>query len=171
MKNVFFLLVFIGLGVGEAMAQKTTSEDILLKQIANENIFIRQAVTSTDQTITLKQQVGSNVAVLSQQGTSNNVVVQQQGISNTLNLNQLGNGNSYEGYFNGNYNQSDVLQAGNGNRLVQEIISNDQSYQITQLGNNNELIQVETGVNAVPVQIKQEGNGMNLTIENGIIVQ
>lgn len=170
MKAFYSLLLLLGLCFTETKAQSSSSEDVLLKQVNNESSYIRQEATSvTEQNQTIRQQTGSNAAILSQRGANNHVIVQQLGAANTLNLTQQGNGNSYEGYFIGSNNQSNVLQDGNNNRLVQDILSDNQKIQVSQLGNNNELIQIENSATAVPVQITQQGNGMNITIHNGHI--
>ena len=108
-----------------------------------------------------------NIAELIQNGDVNNAVLTQFGNGNSHIINQSGNGNILEASVIGNNNSSTIDQLGNNNVINQDLVGNDMAFILSQIGNSNEISQVEIDYNPRQYEIRQEGDGMKVTIING----
>ncbi|WP_460893201.1 hypothetical protein [Rufibacter soli] len=107
----------------------------------------------------------SNVAFLVQVGAYNTASIQQQGEGNRATARQVGTNNSYMGQIIGVNNLTNVHQQGSSNSINQRVEGNNLEYTLIQLGNHNSINQIETAPTSRPYQVIQQGNNMNITIE------
>ncbi|WP_266204668.1 hypothetical protein [Pontibacter kalidii] len=175
------ILAFVAITVlvlNQATAQNSRTEEAMLENLRSKNLQNRLPgaagdVAETTQegraNVSMVQQVQTNTvanqASVLQVGNYNNAVVQQNGTGIRATIGQYGNSNSYEGSLLGNNLSSNVVQQGDNNAVNQHIRGNSLEYSLIQLGNNNTINQLETTPASRPYQVVQEGNNMNITIE------
>ncbi|WP_156180515.1 hypothetical protein [Rufibacter radiotolerans] len=180
MKTPYTLLLIIFLLSNlVAFGQVTRNEEELVKQLKSDRFtevvagatlrqeaLVSQQGTGNKATVT-QGSISSqrNVAYLVQVGAYNNASLVQQGQGNRAAVRQVGTGNEYKGQFNGSNNVTNVLQQGSSNNINQRVEGNSLEYTLIQLGNNNSIHQVETAPSSKPYQVIQQGNNMNITIE------
>lgn len=178
MKKVILAVVaIVTVALTQATAQTGKSEEALLENL-RANKLNRLPATAGDAALTnqegeanvsVVQQVQANTvanqANVLQVGSFNQVAVQQYGSGISTSVSQYGNNNSFESSLMGNNLSSDVVQQGDGNAVNQQIRGNDLDYSLIQLGSNNTINQVETTPASRSYQVVQEGNNMNITIE------
>ncbi|WP_276497398.1 hypothetical protein [Pontibacter litorisediminis] len=177
MKKATLAVVAITMLVlNQATAQNSRSEEALLENLRSKRIQNRPSggeVAITEQegeaNVSLVQQVQTstvaNQANVLQVGSYNHTSLQQHGSGIGATISQYGNGNAYEGSLLGNNLQSEVVQQGNGNAVNQQVRGNNLDYSLIQLGNNNTINQIEITPASKSYQVVQEGNNMNITIE------
>ncbi|EJF10109.1 hypothetical protein [Pontibacter sp. BAB1700] len=180
MKYTVLLLIFslVILQI-TAFGQGVKNEEELLKQLRTEqntkvvpNSLIQKGVQvhqigNANEAAILQRNSSpqSNGAFIMQVGDFNRAISQQQGVGNHTEAKQIGVNNSYVGEVDGMYNTSKVHQQGQSNSINQAVKGVNLEHTLIQLGNNNTINQVETGLNSKSYKVVQEGNGMNITIE------
>ncbi|WP_161888250.1 hypothetical protein [Pontibacter russatus] len=168
LKLYITLIILLGISQSPAVAQYTTAEDLLLKQINYGGSYSGNSISKQEHAKLLKkQQLTGNSSNVVQSGLYNAAFLQQIGSGNVVNLMQEGNQNNYEGSIKGNNILSDIGQRGHGNSIVQDIAADNKQYVIYQQGNQNEVIQLEKGNGAQSYKVEQIGNGMSIIIQNG----
>ncbi|WP_299826375.1 hypothetical protein [uncultured Pontibacter sp.] len=162
-----------------AFAQNTQSETQLVKSIASERVAEITAKSSLQSKVHVYQAGTSNYASVAQRNVSsrpngafieqvgvlNRAAVTQQGAGNSISATQVGTRNSYTGDLDGVGNSSTVVQKGAFNEVNQRVHGRQLDYTLIQIGNNNTINQVETSSNSKPYKVVQQGNNMNIRIE------
>ena len=104
-----------------------------------------------------------------QTGEANILNATQQGSNGQLHIRQDGTNNQYSGTVVGDNNVLDITQRGEDNLIRQDLVGNDLRYRITQEGQGHELIQTEHDPLAPAYEVHQQGQGMQITIEQGFV--
>ena len=104
-----------------------------------------------------------------QSGEANLLEATQQGANGQLRIQQDGTSNQYRGTVVGDNNRLDIAQRGENNLIQQDLIGNDLRYRVTQEGIGHELIQTEHDPLAPAYEVHQQGEGMQITIEQGFV--
>ena len=104
-----------------------------------------------------------------QTGEANILNATQQGSNGQLRIRQDGTNNHYTGTVVGDNNRLDITQRGQDNLIQQDLVGNDLRYRITQEGQGHELIQTEHDPLAPAYEVHQQGQGMQITIEQGFV--
>ena len=104
-----------------------------------------------------------------QTGEANILQATQQGSNGQLRIRQDGTNNQYAGTVVGNNNRLDITQRGEGNLIRQDLVGNELRYRVTQEGQGHELIQTEHDPLAPAYEVHQQGQGMQITIEQGFV--
>ncbi|SIT93620.1 hypothetical protein [Pontibacter indicus] len=182
MKNKLLALIVSILVLQEtAFGQAVKNEDELLKQLKTEHKInpvssdtnkggaqIHQLGAANNAAIIQKNSLPqSNSAFIMQVGDYNRASLQQQGMGNRMETKQIGENNTYTGQVQGIHNTTQVHQQGQSNSINQVIKGANLEHTLLQFGNNNTINQVETGLNSKSYRVVQEGNNMNITIEQG----
>lgn len=154
----------------EALLQSLPERGMVEKVSATEGQFAatrQEGIANT----TFVQQVQAhgvaNQASVLQVGSYNQATLQQHGVGIQATVSQYGTNNSFESSMTGANLSLVVVQEGNHNRINQQLQGSNLSYSLTQYGNNNTINQVETSAASGSYQVVQEGNNMNITIEQG----
>lgn len=187
------LVFFLGVGMGcqsvtaqnntptlplteEEILQELTQEDRMILNTAKgdgNNAIIDQVGMEHDATINQIQTGGGapNLGITIQKGTSNNSYLYQEGNGLDAYNIQDGYNNTYEATMTGTDIRSRSYQDGDNNDIYQQLEGNGLDYILIQEGNNNSIIQFEnsTQTDAPAYQIRQQGNGMNIYIQNSTI--
>jgi hypothetical protein len=192
MKTRYISLLLAVLGLATTLAQAQTQTQI---KESKEGISTEQQLAEqlgTDQLVSLPAN-SANRAVLTQDGNNNSANIDQRlfggagntaavlqlGNVNTANVTQMGSGNVTSVKQTGNRNrvntdiegyntESNIVQTGNNNQVNQDLNVDSRRYKVEQQGNNNQLNQRESGSTAPPgYEIRMQGSGINLTIEQG----
>ncbi|MBF8964940.1 hypothetical protein I0P70_16960 [Pontibacter sp. FD36] len=125
-------------------------------------------LTDQERSLLMSQQTAGNAAVVIQNGDANLAIIQQVGTGNVTNLNQTGVNNTYESLVEGNNNLFLVNQIGDNNLVEHQVRADNKEFNISQIGNGHVLRKNEIGITpAVPVEVTQQGQGMQVTITNG----
>ena len=133
------------------------NNNAIIDQIGNRNTSIVNQIHAGG--------LDPNIVNVTQAGNNNDSEINQTGAGNTSSINQDGNNNHYKVVVTGNDNNSNVIQNGNNNELEHSLVGNELNYELIQDGNNNGLKHSDFGSQSGPPKIIQEGNNMNLTIE------
>ncbi len=104
-----------------------------------------------------------------QTGEANILNATQQGQNAQLRITQNGTNNQYSGTVVGDNNRLDITQRGEDNLIRQDLVGNDLRYRVTQEGQGHELIQTEHDPLAPAYEVHQQGQGMQITIEQGFV--
>ena len=104
-----------------------------------------------------------------QRGAAQQLQFAQQGANGQLLIRQEGANNQYEGTVLGDNNRLDIAQRGEDNLIRQDLVGDDLHYRLTQEGRGNELIQIEHDPLAPSYEVHQQGEGMQITIEQGFV--
>lgn len=104
-----------------------------------------------------------------QSGEANILQATQQGQNGQLRLRQDGTNNQYTGTVVGDNNRLDITQRGEDNLIEQDLMGNDLRYRVTQEGQGHQLIQTEHDPLAPAYEVRQQGRGMQITIEQGFV--
>ena len=104
-----------------------------------------------------------------QSGEANLLEATQRGANGQLRIQQDGTNNQYQGTVTGDNNRLDIAQRGEDNLIQQDLIGNDLRYRVTQEGVGHELIQTEHDPLAPAYEVHQQGEGMQITIEQGFV--
>ena len=104
-----------------------------------------------------------------QSGEANLLQATQQGVNGQLRIRQDGTNNQYTGTVVGDNNRLDITQRGEDHLIRQDLAGNDLFYRITQEGQGHELIQIEHNPLAPAYEVHQQGEGMQITIEQGFV--
>ena len=104
-----------------------------------------------------------------QSGEANILNATQQGQNGQLRITQDGTNNQYSGTVVGNNNRLDITQRGEDNLIRQDLVGNELRYRVTQEGQGHELIQTEHDPLAPAYEVHQQGQGMQITIEQGFV--
>ncbi len=104
-----------------------------------------------------------------QSGEANILQATQQGQNAQLRITQDGTNNRYAGTVVGDNNRLDITQRGEDNLIRQDLVGNDLRYRVTQEGQGHELIQTEHDPLAPAYEVQQQGQGMQITIEQGFV--
>jgi hypothetical protein len=119
----------------------------------------------------IRQSGYGHVALSWQHGNDNVHTINQDGSYTAAAGIQIGDGNILAQSLNGSYLAGMAIQLGDGNRIEQDLTGMDRAeFRIQQEGNFNALYQIETGI-SVPYQVRQWGNGLELIIIDGPMVQ
>jgi hypothetical protein len=179
MKLFKVLLVFLTLQIGQfIIAQDVSSyEDEILNEIQssfipslidNENNFCGKREGMRGNSAEIKQLGNNNITSVNQNGTLNHVIVTRSGNGNVDNVSQNGNNHEYNSIVRGNFNANNVDQRGSSNVINQNLLGDNQSFTFDQRGHNLEINQVESDLQARGYEVRQRGNGMKVTISNGV---
>lgn len=170
-----FLLLCCGVTVSNAQVDKEDSTVPNLVLLQNAGAELNAAVTPALPLANkaMLAQVGSgNQATLLQTGVSNVIIAAQTGSQNVQAVAQSGTGNTASTTIVGNGTTSNIRQNGAYNSVDQELRVDNRRYMVQQMGTNNQLVQRETGAAAPPgYEIKMQGNGIRLSIEQGSVVK
>ena len=104
-----------------------------------------------------------------QSGEANLLQATQQGSNGQLHIRQDGTNHQYTGTVIGDNNRLDITQRGADNLIQQDLAGNDLFYRITQEGQGHALIQTEHDPLAPAYEVHQQGQGMQITIEQGFV--
>ncbi len=104
-----------------------------------------------------------------QSGEANILQATQQGQNGQLRITQDGTNNQYSGTVVGNNNRLDITQRGEDNLIRQDLLGNELRYRVTQEGQGHQLIQTEHDPLAPAYEVRQQGQGMQITIEQGFV--
>ena len=104
-----------------------------------------------------------------QTGEANILNAIQQGNNGQLRIRQDGTNNQYTGTVVGDNNHLDITQRGEDNLIRQDLVGNDLRYRVTQEGQGHELIQTEHDPLAPAYEVHQQGQGMQIVIEQGFV--
>lgn len=178
MKLFKVLLVFLTMQIGQFIIAQDVSnyEDEILNEIQssfipslidNESNFCGKREGMRGNIAEIKQVGDNNSTSVNQDGTLNHVIITRSGNGNVDNVTQNGNSNEYNSIVGGNSNTNNVDQSGNANVINQNLISENQSFSFEQRGNNLEINQMENDLQARGYKVRQQGNGMTVTITNG----
>ncbi len=175
-KLIFTLLALTAFALNSALAQSGGSEEVILDNLRAKSIGTTAAggnIATTYQeggvNVSMVQQVqtstvANQVSVL-QVGSFNQAALQQNGAGIRATVNQSGNYNSFESSMTGANLTSNVVQLGNGNSITQQVQGSNLNYGLLQYGDNNTINQIETSPASRSYKVVQEGNNMNITIE------
>ncbi|MEJ8801232.1 hypothetical protein [Pontibacter sp. H249] len=177
--KLMFAAVFILLLQVTVYGQSGKYEEQLVKNLssvktsetaAKENLVTKAQIYQTGNAnhTSISQRNASskpNGAFIEQVGIYNSVFLHQQGVGNKLNATQTGSHNSYSGDIDGIGNSSAVMQKGTRNEINQTVKGRYLDYTLIQIGNNNSINQVETSSSSKPYKVVQQGNNMNIRIE------
>ncbi|WP_148561685.1 hypothetical protein [Pontibacter korlensis] len=174
-KSILAAMAITTLLLNEAVAQSGRSEEALLQSLQSKRlggngtgastVTVQEGEANTLLVQQVQTSVISNQVNVSQVGSYNNVSLLQNGSGIGTTVSQYGNGNSYEGSLLGNNLQSEVIQQGNSNTVNQQVRGDGLDYSLIQLGYSNTINQIETTPASKSYQVVQEGNNMNITIE------
>ena len=154
-----------------AQAPAAAEEEILRNPSA---AFATGTVGTTD----VRQDGRNNQAIVQSQdsyvrtqqsGEANILQATQQGQNGQLRIRQDGINNQYTGTVVGDNNQLDIAQRGEDNLIRQDLAGNDLRYRVTQEGQGHQLIQTEHDPLAPAYEVHQQGQGMQITIEQGFV--
>ena len=166
---VILLILFPTLLLAQAPAE--VEEEILRNPSA---AFATGPVGTTD----IRQDGVDNQSIVQTQdsyvrvqqiGEANILNATQQGSNGQLHIRQDGTNNQYSGTVVGDNNVLDITQRGEDNLIRQDLVGNDLRYRITQEGQGHELIQTEHDPLAPAYEVHQQGQGMQITIEQGFV--
>ena len=118
-----------------------------------------QAIIQTQDSYVQVQQIGE----------ANLLKATQQGVNGQLRIRQDGINNQYTGTVVGDNNRLDITQNGQDHLIRQDLVGNDLFYRITQEGQGHELIQIEHDPLAPAYEVHQQGQGMQIVIEQGFV--
>ena len=104
-----------------------------------------------------------------QSGEAHLLQANQQGESGQLLIRQEGARHQYQGTVVGDNNRLDITQSGQDHLIRQDLVGNDLFYRITQEGQGHELIQIEHDPLAPAYEVHQQGQGMQIVIEQGFV--
>ena len=169
--NYLLALLMLYPSVLWAQAPAEAEEEILRNP---SSAFATGLVGTTD----IRQSGLDNQAIV--QTEDSYVRVQQRGEANILNASQQGsNGqwrilqdgtnHQYTGTVVGDNNRLDITQRGKDHLIRQDLAGNDLFYRITQEGQGHELIQTEHDPLAPAYEVYQQGQGMQIVIEQGFV--
>ncbi|WP_139920724.1 hypothetical protein [Hymenobacter sp. DG01] len=146
-----------------------SEEQALIEQLGAQPAATESIALPVANRTTLVQVGASNEALLRQSGVNNVINASQSGALNQYEIIQNGVANSVNSLIVGSNTSSAIRQEGDYNKVEQELRVDGRQYTVQQLGSNNELTQRETG-SAAPAgyDIKMQGNGIRLTIEQGV---
>ncbi|PTX21228.1 minor curlin subunit [Pontibacter mucosus] len=175
-KLIFTLLALTAFALNSALAQSGGSEEVILDNLRAKSIGTTAAGGNI---ATTYQEGGANVSMVQQVQTStvanqvnvlqvgsfNQAALQQTGAGIRATVNQFGNYNSFESSMTGANLTSNVVQLGNGNSITQQVQGSNLNYGLLQYGDNNTINQIETSPGSRSYKVVQEGNNMNITIE------
>ncbi len=153
----------------EELVEKMGSEsfsEVAPGAVAKPHVITTQTGNYNNTTVS-QQNISTkpNAAFIMQVGSFNRATLQQQGAGNQTLARQIGANNSYTGEISGTNNAANVLQNGNSNSISQRIDGVNLEHTLIQLGNNNTINQVETSPDSRSYKVVQQGNNMNITIE------
>ncbi|RTQ48204.1 hypothetical protein EJV47_17395 [Hymenobacter gummosus] len=112
-----------------------------------------------------------NLVQIVQAGAANVAAISQYGAANRTDVEQRGHGNSVDSQLSGTGIESVIRQTGNQNEVQQELSQDNRRYVIEQQGSRNELNQRETSAAPAPgYEVRMQGNGIRLTIEQGRVI-
>jgi hypothetical protein len=115
------------------------------------------------------QQGAGNTARLDQAGPANLAVLSQQGDRNTALLEQVGAGNLYGAWLTGDDNVTNVTQRGADNVYLLDFEGDALQHRVVQQGTGNQAVQI--GAGAVPFDIEQRGDHMEIVVRHGAAVR
>jgi hypothetical protein len=119
----------------------------------------------------IRQTGYGHVALSWQHGNDNIHTIDQDGSYTAAAGIQIGDGNIITQNLNGSYLAGMAIQLGDGNSIKQDLTGMDRAeFRLQQEGNFNALYQIETG-KSIPYQVRQWGNGLELIIIDGPMVQ
>lgn len=167
--------------------------EVVMEGSENQNSDLRQLISETEgqkvivsqqgnanEAFILQQGIGinaSNYAEVSQQGDYHQVILEIKGQDNALRIRQdnlesglsSGAGNIYSGYISGNSNLVSVEQRGSNNTINQTVAGDSYNYQVSQKGSDNVLELENLLPTTNPIVIEQNGEGINLRIDNSFL--
>ena len=126
--------------------------------VQQEGTDHRAVVQTEESYVRIRQSGEAQQLQLTQQGSNGQLRIQQEGINN-----------QYEGTVLGDNNRLEIRQRGEDNLIQQDLIGNDLRYRLTQEGRGHELIQTEHDPLAPAYEVHQQGEGMQITIEQGFV--
>jgi hypothetical protein len=135
--------------------------------IDNESNFYGDREGMRGNIAELKQVGDNNITSIDQNGMLNHVIINRSGNGNLDNVSQNGNSNQYNSYVEGSYNTNEIDQNGDNNEINQNLIGDSKKFTIDQNGSNLKFNQVENDLQARGYEVRQQGNGMTVTITNG----
>ncbi len=151
------------------------SEEALLEQLNNpflpslNNDILIQQEGMYHQAVVQQTNAQHSQLRIEQLGTGHTLEAVQQGRDNRWDIQQNGEDHRYSGSLTGNHNQVQVRQSGQQNSIRQDLSGNGLDYTIIQQGQNLELTQIEYDGLAPAYQVEQRGEGMKITIEQGLV--
>ena len=118
-----------------------------------------QAIIRTQDSYVQVQQIGeAHLLQANQQGENGQLLIRQEGARH-----------QYQGIVVGDNNRLDITQSGQDHLIRQDLVGNDLFYRITQEGQGHELIQIEHDPLAPAYEVHQQGQGMQIVIEQGFV--
>ena len=179
MKLFKVLLVFLTMQIGQFIIAQDVSnyEDEILNEIEssfipslidNESNYCEDREGMRGNRAEIKQVGDNNSTSVDQNGSLNHVIINRSGNGNLDNVTQNGNNHEYNSIVKGNSNTNDVDQRGSSNVINQNLLGDNQSFTFDQRGHNLEINQVENDLQARGYEVRQRGNGMSVTITNGL---
>lgn len=151
------------------LISETEGQKVIVSQQGNNNeAFILQQGMGTN---------AANYAEITQQGNSHHATLEVKGQHNAVRILQenleselgAGIGNTYRGGITGNSNLVSVAQHGSNNSITQNVTGDSYNYQVTQKGSDNKLELDNLLPTSNPIVIEQNGEGMNLQIDNSFL--
>ena len=104
-----------------------------------------------------------------QSGEAHDVQLTQAGQNGQMFIQQEGARNQYSSTVLGDNNRLDITQRGEDNLIRQDLVGNDLRYRIVQEGRGHELIQLEHDPLAPAYEVHQQGQSMQITIDQGFV--
>jgi hypothetical protein len=160
-------------------ASENQNSDLQHKiDVSNRQQVIINQQGNSNQAYVVQQRYGgsaSNYTEINQRGNNHNVDVGIKGNNNAVRVLQdnlesgLGAGNAYLADIHGNANLVDVEQRGSNNTIKQSVTGDQYNYQVKQVGSNHTLELDNLVPTANPIVIEQNGEGMNLQIDNTFV--
>ena len=142
-----------------------TANQAYVAQIGQANVLTAGQFGSNNQLVA--NQIGAgNSAGYTQDGKNNVTTIMQNGSQNTI----AGTAEGTDFLLEGDNNQMRITQSGNNNVVKGQVRESNRVYEIRQQGNNNSLTQIESSMQTPKgYTVEMRGQGINLTIEQGMI--
>ena len=106
---------------------------------------------------------------VNQQGINHEAEVLQQGANGQIILQQIGTGHRYSGRIDSDGHYLNITQRGQNHNVVQDLVGDNLNYRIVQEGQGHQFIQTEHDPLAPAYEVRQEGTGMSIIIEQGFV--
>ena len=178
MRFIIFSILYLVISISIFSQDNTDHRNALEFQILNstytlqngnlnEAIVVQQRWGGISSNYTEVTQIGNkNVADVHILGNRNAVRILQENLESELGA---GIGNTYRGGITGNSNLVSVAQHGSNNSITQNVTGDSYNYQVTQKGSDNKLELDNLLPTSNPIVIEQNGEGMNLQIDNSFL--